>query len=248
MKDKEKGHNGEKPAHHEKPGASGHHTEKAPKESGKASHDGDHHASQAGESGHAGESHEARDKDALKKADVPDERFLRLLADFDNYRKRSVREKDEVRGRANEDIMKDLIVVMDHLEMALESAAQTGPDRGFMDGVRMVAQQLLSVLAKHGLTPVDAEGKAFDPAEHDALSYLPSDTVAENMVSKQTRRGYSMGGRMLRAAQVIVSRGQSAAANAGPAGQAANPLDAGADRHRLRSALARSGLAERDRR
>ncbi len=139
------------------------------------------------------------------------EQLLRLRADFENYKRRVLREKDELYRRATEDLMAELLPVLDHLEMALK-AAEDRADDPFVQGVRLVGDQLMAALGKHGLAPIDAAGEPFDPNLHEAVSHLPSPDTDENHVMVQTRRGYRLGERLLRAAQVVVSSGAPAAA------------------------------------
>lgn len=139
------------------------------------------------------------------------DRLLRLQADFDNYRKRVQREKNELYRRANEDIMIELLPALDHLEMALDAAATHDAPAAFTEGFRLVAEQLLAALGKFGLTPIDAEGQPFDVNLHEAVSHLPSADVPEEHVMNQVRRGYRLGDFLLRPAQVVVSSGPPAA-------------------------------------
>jgi len=140
-------------------------------------------------------------------------RLLRLQADFDNYRKRTLREREELRVHANEEIMLELLPVLDHLDLGLAAAKTHETDETFVNGLQMVADQLLDALKKFGLTPLDAEGEAFDPTRHEAISYLPTEDVAEGIVVSQTRRGYMLGKKLLRAVPVVVSSGPSAGAD-----------------------------------
>lgn len=137
------------------------------------------------------------------------ERLLRLQADFDNFRKRTIRERNELYRNANEDFMLELLPVLDHLELALDAVAAHGADDAFLEGFRLVAEQMGSVLAKFGLKAIDAEQGAFDPNQHEAISHLPSEDVAADHIITQVRRGYSLGSRVLRAAQVVVSSGSA---------------------------------------
>jgi molecular chaperone GrpE len=165
---------------------------------------------------------------APPKAPAPDEtaplkdQLLRLQADFDNFRKRTLRERGETAALANQDLMLQMLPVLDHLDLALAAAAAHKTDDGVVQGFRLVADQLLAALARAGLEPVDAApGGAFDPAVHEAVSHLPSPDVPENAVVTQARRGYKLGGRMLRAVQAVVSSGppkQQEAAAPAPAG------------------------------
>ena len=133
------------------------------------------------------------------------DRLLRLQADFDNYRKRQLREREDWIKRANEELLGDLLPVIDHLELALAQA--TDPAAPFVVGVKLVYDQFLALLDRHGMVPLDAKGEPFDPSYHEALSQMNSATVPANIVMDQFRRGWLLGGRLLRPAQVIVSSG-----------------------------------------
>jgi molecular chaperone GrpE len=134
------------------------------------------------------------------------ERYLRLMADFDNFRKRQIREREEWIKRANESLLTDFLPVVDHLHIALSKEADTSAP--FVAGVKMVYDQFVAALEKNNVVPVDAKGQPFNPEWHEALSQVPSDTVPANEVIEQFRRGWSLAGRLLRPAQVIVSAGK----------------------------------------
>ena len=133
------------------------------------------------------------------------DRYARLMADFDNYRKRQLREREDLIKRANEDLLGDLLPVLDHMELALAKAPS--PDEPFVAGVKMVYDQFITLLDRYGMTPLDTKGEPFDPTYHEALSQMNSDTVPANVIIDQFRRGWLLGGRLLRPAQVIVSSG-----------------------------------------
>lgn len=133
------------------------------------------------------------------------ERYLRLLADFDNMRKRQARELEERTARANERLLGALIPVFDQFEMALAAAQDDSP---FVQGVRMIADGFRKALEQSGAELLDApEGTAFDPMAHEALSMAPHPTVPQGCVASQFRKGWRLGGKVLRPAQVIVSSG-----------------------------------------
>ncbi|HRR35332.1 MAG TPA: nucleotide exchange factor GrpE [Kiritimatiellia bacterium] len=133
------------------------------------------------------------------------DRYTRLMADFDNYRKRQLREREDLIKRANEALLGDLLPVIDHLELALAQASD--PASPFVVGVKLVYDQFLALLDRHGMVPLDAKGEPFDPTYHEALSQMSSATVPANIVMDQFRRGWLLHGRLLRPAQVIVSSG-----------------------------------------
>ncbi|MDA3923678.1 MAG: nucleotide exchange factor GrpE [Kiritimatiellae bacterium] len=132
--------------------------------------------------------------------------YIRLMADFDNYRKRQAREREEIVKRSNERLLGDILPVVDHLELALTKI--TDPDDPFTAGVKLVFDQFQGVLKRCGLTPIEAKGEEFNPELHEALSYIPSPSVPANKVIDQFRCGWDLSGHLMRAAQVIVSSGK----------------------------------------
>ncbi len=143
------------------------------------------------------------------------DRGMRLLADFDNYRRRVTREKNETYQRATEAAIAEFLPVLDNFDRAISQAPAAGDP--FADGVRMVYGQLSEVLAKAGVKPIEALGAAFDPADHEAIAYQPSADAPEGRIIYEARRGYRIGDRVLRPASVIVSSGAPARDEA-PAG------------------------------
>ena len=133
------------------------------------------------------------------------DRYVHLMADFDNYRKRQNREREDLVKRANEDLLGDLLPVVDHLELALKKA--TDKNDPVMTGVKMVYDQFMALFERYDMKPIDAKGQPFDPAFHEALSQMSSATVPAHMVLDQFRRGWMLAGRLLRPLQVIVSSG-----------------------------------------
>lgn len=138
------------------------------------------------------------------------DRLLRLQADFENYRKRMDREKKDWIAFAGEKIILDLLPVLDHFELGLADSAKNGAPAAFTEGFQLVCGQLRTALEKAGVQAIDAEGAVFDPKLHEAITHLPSEQVPEGQVVAQTRRGYKLGDKLLRAAQVVVSSGPAA--------------------------------------
>jgi molecular chaperone GrpE len=136
-------------------------------------------------------------------AQVPDDAYLRLAADFDNYRKRTAREHAELSKRANERILNELLPVLDDLERALE-AASAHEEAKLEEGVELVHRSLAALLERHGLTPIEAEG-AFDPHVHEALLAQPGEGADSGSVLQVLQKGYRLGDRVLRPARVIVA-------------------------------------------
>ena len=138
---------------------------------------------------------------------VLQDRVLRLQADFENYRKRMDREKKDWIAFASEKLVLELLPVLDHFELGLADSAKNGAPAAFIDGFQLVCNQLRAALEKAGVQAIDAEGAAFDPHLHEAITQLPSADVPADHVVAQTRRGYKLGDKLLRAAQVVVSSG-----------------------------------------
>jgi molecular chaperone GrpE len=136
------------------------------------------------------------------------DRLLRTTADFDNFKKRAAREKQEAIKYANESLMQKLVPVLDSLDMALTAAQTTGADSGtsLQAGVNMVLQQLKSALAEAGLEEVNALGQPFDPNFHEALAQQETPEVPEGQVVHQHRKGYKLRDRLLRPASVVVAK------------------------------------------
>jgi len=136
------------------------------------------------------------------------DRYLRAVADHENFRKRAAREKDELRKYASSRVLEDLLPVLDNLGLGLMAINQPNADvKTIADGVGMVQTQLKGVLDQHGLKEVNPAGEAFDAHQHEALSQQPSEEVPEGNVITVVRVGYSLNGRLLRPASVIVSSG-----------------------------------------
>jgi len=147
-------------------------------------------------------------KERATRADENWDRLLRTTADFDNFKKRAAREKQEAIKYANEALMQKLVPVLDNLDMALAAAQTAGPDTGqsLQAGLSMVFQQLKGALAEAGLEEVDAVGKPFDPNFHEALSQKETPDVPEGHVVQQVRKGYKLRDRLLRPASVVVAK------------------------------------------
>jgi molecular chaperone GrpE len=132
---------------------------------------------------------------------------LRSQADFENYKKRAAREKEEAIKYANSSLLEKLIAIVDNFELGLEAARAEGEKSPVFSGMSMVLKQLMDFLAESGLQPIDATGQKFDPNLHEAIAHEPSDKVPEETVIRQMRRGYKMKDRLLRPSSVVVSSG-----------------------------------------
>jgi molecular chaperone GrpE len=147
-------------------------------------------------------------KTRAARADENWDRLLRTTADFDNYKKRAAREREEAVKYANEGLIKKLVTVLDSFEMASAAAGQHQGEgtQSLQAGVAMINQQLRNVLAEAGLEEVDAAGKPFDPNWHEAVSQQESAEAPEGQVLQQLRKGYKLRDRLIRPATVVVAR------------------------------------------
>ncbi|MEK7675990.1 MAG: nucleotide exchange factor GrpE [Verrucomicrobiota bacterium] len=152
-------------------------------------------------------------KARASRADENYDRFLRVTADFDNFRKRAARERQEAIRFANESILAKLVPVLDNFDMALTAAtnAPSSNAESFRAGVAMIYNQLKSALAEAGLEEIDATQKPFDPNWHEAVSEQES-AAAEGQVLQQLRKGYKLSERLIRPATVVVAKKPGGAA------------------------------------
>ena len=141
-----------------------------------------------------------------KEAKDNHDRMLRIAADFENYKKRAAREKEEMAKFANEDLVKAILPFLDNLERAVDHSDKTVDLQHLVEGVRLTIQELLQSLSKFGVSPVEAIGKSFDPAIHEAVLVVPSDRHEPNQVVEEFRKGYFLRDRLIRPASVSVSK------------------------------------------
>lgn len=140
------------------------------------------------------------------------DRFLRLSAEFENYKKRMTRQMDDFRKYANESLLKDLLTVVDNLERAIQTSEKEVTESTqvcVVEGVEMTLTEVLKILKKGHVTPVEAMGKAFDPAFHEAVMQEESEEHPENTVINEFQKGYLIHDRLLRPAMVVVSKEKS---------------------------------------
>jgi molecular chaperone GrpE len=139
------------------------------------------------------------------------ERLLRTSADFDNFKKRAAREKQEAIRFANEALIEKLVPVLDNFDMAMAAAQNGSADAGqsLQTGVAMIYNQLRNALAEAGLEEVSAAGQTFDPNWHEAVSQQQTTEAPEGQVLQQLRKGYKLRDRLLRPATVIVAKGRA---------------------------------------
>ena len=131
-----------------------------------------------------------------------EDKYLRLLAEYDNYRKRSQKEKENAWTTAKADTIKELLPVYDNLERALK---QETADEAYAKGVQMTMQQLKTVLEKLGVEEIPAQGEPFDPNVHNDVMHMEDDTLGENIVAEVFQAGFKMGEKIIRHAMVKVA-------------------------------------------
>ncbi|KJS74137.1 MAG: hypothetical protein JL56_09820 [Desulfotomaculum sp. BICA1-6] len=143
-----------------------------------------------------------------KKAAAEDyyNRLLRLQADFDNYRRRTAREREDFARYASTTLCEALLPVLDNFQLALGAKGQD-PAK-VVEGVEMIYRQLLDVLQKEGLTPVETQGQEFDPTKHEAAMQESTDQYPDNTVISELRRGYYLKDKLLRPAMVTVAKAE----------------------------------------
>jgi len=142
------------------------------------------------------------------KSDEHWDRLLRTSADFENFKKRAARERQEAATFANVGLIQKLLPLLDNFEMAQAAAQSAKGDKlaSLQTGIAMIQQQLKGVLAESGVEEVEAGGKPFDPTLHEAVSQMESKDVPEGHVLQQMRKGYKLRDRLLRPATVVVAK------------------------------------------
>lgn len=135
------------------------------------------------------------------------DKYIRLLAEFDNYKRRTSREYERMVEAANEGLMKDLIEVRENFERALKSGGEHAAGEGFVQGMRLIFNKFDEVLSKNGLEPFGEDGDEFDPEIHDALMKTPHEEIAEDHIAQVVERGYRLRGHVIKHARVLVSAG-----------------------------------------
>ncbi len=150
---------------------------------------------------------EAELKAAQEESRQTYDRFLRVSAEFENYKKRSDREIDEFRKFANESLIKEMLSVVDNLERAIDSSSDAGQaNSGLVEGVEITLKELLKIFEKFKVKPVESLKKHFDPNFHQAVMTEETDDYTEHTVINELQKGYMMHDRLLRPAMVVVSK------------------------------------------
>ena len=150
---------------------------------------------------------ELKEELARKEKEATDnyDKYLRAVADLDNYKKRAIREKADIIKYGKEDVIKDILPFVDSLDRAL-AHADNSDVQAFKEGIKLIQEQLLSCLKKHGVEKIDSVGLDFDPNFHDAMMQVESEEHAENKVVNEVQKGYLLNGRLLRPSKVCVCK------------------------------------------
>jgi molecular chaperone GrpE len=144
------------------------------------------------------------------------EKMLRAVADLENYKKRALKEKDEMQRFGNEKLLKDFLPVFDNFDRALDAARTQADYESLKKGVEMIRKLFEDTLGKHGVKAFSAKGQAFDPNRHEAMTAAETTEMPPNYVHSEVLRGFTLNDRLVRPALVIVSRTPSAPAVATP--------------------------------
>jgi len=160
------------------------------------------------ESGGSGGASQAELEAAREELQQAGDRLLRLQADFENFRKRALRERQEAVQYGSQNLVKDLLSVVDNLERAIDHARQSegGDLQSLLQGVELVQRELLGVLSKHHVNEIEAHGKLFNPALHEAMAQVSDDDAKPNTIVDVLQKGYQLHDRLIRPARVVVAR------------------------------------------
>jgi molecular chaperone GrpE len=143
------------------------------------------------------------------------DKYLRLAAEFENYKRLAQRDQREHSRFANEQLLRELLPVVDNLERAIKSATVSRDRDTLIEGIKLTLKQFLETLGKFGVRPIESVGHPFDPSRHQAVARVPSER-AENTVTEEYQKGYLLHERVLRPAMVAVAVGQSGETPSGP--------------------------------
>ena len=137
-----------------------------------------------------------------KKIEEQEDRLKRLMAEFDNFKKRSAKERDGLYNSLVSDIFSSLLPVIDNLEKAVEAKTE---DEAYKQGVELVLKQFKDVLSANGVQEIEAVGKSFDPELHEAVASVTDETLGEKVIKEEYRKGYKIGSKVIRHSMVVVA-------------------------------------------
>ena len=153
----------------------------------------------------ADKTEEKSEEKAEEKADDGNEKYVRLMAEFQNYKKRVAKEKNDIREYATEKLVMELLPVLDNFERALAASAEDDP-AGYAKGMELIFTQMVTELQKSGLTEVEAEGQDFDPTKHNAVMTEENEELESGKVSKVLQKGYALNDKVIRPSMVAVTK------------------------------------------
>ena len=140
--------------------------------------------------------------DAQKEIDELNDRYKRLYAEFENFKKRNMKEKESLRNMLISDIMLNILPIIDNLEKAISAGTK---DTAYEEGIKLVLKQLKDVLAYNGVKEIETVGKPFDPELHEAVSHVTDEKLGPNIIKEEFRKGYIIGNKVIRHSMVIVA-------------------------------------------
>jgi molecular chaperone GrpE len=161
-------------------------------------------------------------EDLRQQLEAQGDRYLRLMAEFDNFKKRVSRDYERLVESANERLMVELIEVRENLERAVKAGEKSDDAKIIREGMTLIFAKFNEVLSRNGLEPFGSAGERFDPQLHDALMKIPSESVPEDHILEVFEKGYTLKKRVVRHAKVVVSSGiavKDEEANEGPAAE-----------------------------
>ena len=147
---------------------------------------------------------EQTNSETILKSEFDDlnDRYKRMMAEFDNYRKRNEKEKEERYHMILADIMKNILPVIDNLEKAVEAKSA---DEGYQEGIRLILKQMKDLLEKNGVEEIETVGKTFDPEYHEAVSHIEDEKYGTQEIIQEYRKGYKIGLKVIRHSMVVVA-------------------------------------------
>lgn len=145
---------------------------------------------------------EVVEEDVSKELEEMTDRYKRLFAEFENYKKRNMKEKESLRNMLVSDIMMSILPIIDNLEKAISTGTK---DTAYEEGIKMVLKQLKDTLTYHGVKEIETIGKTFDPELHEAVSHVTDEKLGPNTIKEEFRKGYIIGTKVIRHSMVIVA-------------------------------------------
>lgn len=142
------------------------------------------------------------EQEATNELEEMNDRYKRLFAEFENYKKRNVKERESLRNMLVSDIMMSILPIIDNLEKAIATGTK---DTAYEEGIKMVLKQLKDTLAYHGVKEIETVGKPFDPELHEAVSHITDEKLGQNIIKEEFRKGYIIGNKVIRHSMVIVA-------------------------------------------